>query len=446
MRQCNGREKPFQLPAQLQIVTESWNRVTAVPYIVYMPEKNRLLMLMSCDYPHHPMILTSDDRGATWTEPKPVALDKDGKVIPGLGTALTYLSGGRLILAADRFYFSSDYGVTWGGPDAQTEPFAVPPAPDGKTWNLWDPKFVETTATKTQRLIHTGYTVDTAKGPGPGFSTAYLRYSADGGRTWKDTVAPPQWKDVNEVTLVRAKNGDLVAACRTDIPAHFKGETIDHLEGLGASISKDDGHTWSELNRIYDWGRHHPSMVVAPNGDIVMTYVVRKGYVDTADGMVQFGIEAIVSHDNGANWDLDHRYILHTWPGNHKGPDAWTASSQATSTVLFTDGTILTAFGTGYRIQSAPTGGAPRDVGLVQWRLNDVVTNSDRTLRDAPFDSDKRNLVILSEEPRDGAVYDKKHGCVGPLSCPFCQRSRSFIINDLQSLFLRSEAKNLPPT
>lgn len=30
-----------------------------------------------------------------------------------------------------------------------------------------------------------------------------------------------------------------------------------------------------------------------------MTYVVRKGYVNTADGFPQFGIEAVVSRDNG---------------------------------------------------------------------------------------------------------------------------------------------------
>ena len=47
VRQLNGRAGEIKLPAQLQIVTERWNRVVAVPYLVYMPEKNRLLMLVS---------------------------------------------------------------------------------------------------------------------------------------------------------------------------------------------------------------------------------------------------------------------------------------------------------------------------------------------------------------------------------------------------------------
>jgi len=395
VRQLNGGEKPFQLSAKLQIVTENWNRVVAVPYIVYMPEKDRLLMLVSCDYPHHAMVLTSDDHGAAWADPRPVWLDKEGKTVPGLGTSLTYLGNGRVMLATDRLWFSSDYGATWAGPDAQTDPLAIQSAPDGKAWNLWDPMLPDKNESGLVRLAQTGYVMDNAlysSGGGPGYSTAYIRFSSDGGRTWPETVVVPQWKGVSEVALLRVGNGDMVAACRTDIPAHFKGETLDHYEGLAVSISKDSGHTWADLNRLYDWGRHHPSMVLMPNGDIVMTYVVRKGYVDTADGFIQFGIEAIVSRDNGRNWDLDHRYILHSWASNRKGPEAWWASSQATSSVLLPDGSILTAFGAGYRSQPGPNGPTPRDAGLVLWRLNDAPVNSGHTINDAPLDSDLRNI------------------------------------------------------
>ncbi|GIS59342.1 MAG: hypothetical protein CM1200mP2_15670 [Planctomycetaceae bacterium] len=34
----------------------------AVPYIVNMPEKDRVLMLVGCDYPHRAFVLTSDDQ------------------------------------------------------------------------------------------------------------------------------------------------------------------------------------------------------------------------------------------------------------------------------------------------------------------------------------------------------------------------------------------------
>jgi len=205
---------------------------------------------------------------------------------------------------------------------------------------------------------------------------------------------------------VRAKNGDLVAACRTDFRGKFRTE-VDHYEGLAVSVSKDNGYTWSSPNRLYDWGRHHPSMVVLPNADVVMTYVVRRGYPDTAEGFPQFGIEAVVSHDNGQTWDLDHRYVLASWAGNRKGPTCWWASSQATSSVLLPDGSILTAFGTGYRAQSGPDGlPTPRDVGLIQWRANKGPVNAERTVAEAPFDSDLRNRfdVNLCEGRGGGAV------------------------------------------
>ena len=44
VRQQNGKDSQLRLPAQFQIVAENWNRVVVVPYIIYMPEKDRLLM------------------------------------------------------------------------------------------------------------------------------------------------------------------------------------------------------------------------------------------------------------------------------------------------------------------------------------------------------------------------------------------------------------------
>lgn len=396
VRQMNAPDAPVEIPSQFQIVTESWNRVVAVPYIVYMPEKDRLLMLVGCDYPHHAMTLTSDDRGATWTEPQPIHLDNEGKTIPGLGVSLTYLGAGKVLLITDGLWFSTDYGATWGGPDGAPEPLAIAPTPDGKTWNQWDPFLVvKDEVEKGMRLVQTGYGMNHewyGSDKGPGYSTGYLRFSMDEGRTWGDAIAPPQWTGVSEVALLRAKNGAYIAACRTDIPARFEPATLDHYEGLAVSVSEDEGKTWSDLNRLYDYGRHHPCMTLMPDGTIVMTYVVRKGYVDSTDGWPQFGIEAIVSRDNGRSWDLDHKYILHAWKGNRTGPEYWWASSQATSSVLLPDGTILTAFGTGYRSQPAEGGPSPRDAGLVHWRLNSEPVNEVCQISDAAYDSELRNV------------------------------------------------------
>ena len=370
VRQLAEQADGVAMPAKLQIVTENWNRVVAVPYIVYMPEKDRLLMLVSCDYPHRPMVLTSDDHGASWSQPQPVLPDEPAHARHLLGVSLTYLGDGHVLCGIEGKLRcrSIDYGQTW-----TSEP--IPPNSHSGGWNQWDPYLVDRDAAtgKVIQLMETGY-----RGSTDGGQEAFLRSSLDLGKSWNDATRVPQWAKVSEVALARAANGHIVAACRTDIPPSKQGETLDHFEGLGVSISADEGRTWSEVQKLFDWGRHHPSLVVMPTGEIVMTYVVRKGYIDTEDGFPQFGIAAVVSRDHGQTWDLDHRYLLHTWVGNRKGsnqnapgPQAWWASSQATSTVLLPDGNLLTAFGTGYRSQPNAQGmSSPRDVGLIQWQLS----------------------------------------------------------------------------
>jgi hypothetical protein len=391
VRHLNGTAGEFSLEARFQIVTESWDRVVAVPYIVHMPKKDRLLMLVGCDYPHRSFVLTSNDRGATWTDPRPARVGDDGKPSIGLGTSLANLGGGKLIFyesgsvgaGQPSRWFSPDHGRTWGNP------VTLAPTSDKKPWNIWDSPLVDRhpKTGKIIQLAETGY-----KQSGTS-SQAYIRFSTDEGQTWGKSIQVPQWHGVNEVNLFRAGNGDLLAACRTDVPLRMKGKTLDHYEGLGISISKDDGRTWSAVKKLYDHGRHHPSLILMPNRDIVMTYVVRLGYVDDKNGFPRFGIEAVVSHDHGVTWDLDHRYLLHVWSGKRKGKTYWWPSSQATSTVLLPDGAILTAFGTGYRIKAGKDSPqAPRDVGLIQWRLNPKPVNGERAIRDAPIGSKLRNV------------------------------------------------------
>ena len=368
-----------------RIITEHLDRMTCVPYLTYLAERDRLLMLLSGGDPSQPMVMSSDDHGETWSDPRSVVIGK-GEARHWLGLALTCLGGDRLVMSLSVFpcttegryrSTSEDGGVTW------SQPMPIAPTSTGEVWNPWDPWLVdhdEGTSTVI-RVAETGY-ISTNDAPHGGHSQALIRFSNDAGLTWSKEIRPSQWDGVNEVHLCRASNGTLVAACRLNPPKQYWHE-IDHYEGLGVSRSRDNGKTWSDIEVLYAWGRHHPSMVCLPSGVLVMSYVVRKGYPETTDGFPQFGVEAVVSRDHGASWDLQHRIILAQWRGNTKGEDPelerqfrarwprWWASSQATSTALLADGnTLVTAFGTGYRSDPGENGVyEPRDIGVAQWQV-----------------------------------------------------------------------------
>lgn len=389
--QLNGKAAPIRLPAESQIMTESWNRIVRGPYLVFMPEKQRLLMMVSCDVPLVPFLLDSDDFGKTWSSPRRMPLDEEEDRKTGFGVSLTYLDQGRVLCSVEygRRYFSEDYGQTW------SDSLPTPPGPDNQTLFQWDPYLVDRDPQTGQvtRIWETGYDVES----GHHTPRAFIRSSGDAGHTWTQPVQVHAWKDTNEVALFRAQNGDILAGCRTRARNFdLSRPWTDHHAGLGISISPDNGETWSELNILYNWGRHHPSLVLLPDGHLVMTYVVRKGYVKTKDGYPQYGIEAVISRDHGKTWDLDHKFILSSWKANRKDDFSWWAACQSTSSVLLPDGSILTVFGTGFRthdqVGTDPTKPFPRDIGLVKWPVNEKGLNNETTIADAPLDSDLRNV------------------------------------------------------
>ena len=292
--------------------------------------------------------------------------------IPGsvLPVTPTYLGGGKVLAARGQgpagFLLSSDYGLTW-------QPFAPwQPAPDGQAlYGSFGPLLVD----KDPR---SGSVVRLADSCFKNDHTACIRFSTDGGRTWPEAIQVP-W--ISETTLIRAGNGDIVAATRTDGTASIPtskapydwrrvGGHQDFYSGLGVHISKDNGHTWSPVNKLYEFGRHHASMVLMPDNDLVMSYVVRLGYPDTPEGLPRYGIEAVVSRDHGRTWELGRRYVLDLWDGEwfdrSKGLVSLRAPNE-TYTVLLPDGSLITAFGTGFRGKGE---GTPRDIKLVRWRLN----------------------------------------------------------------------------
>ncbi len=418
VRQLNGGSGVLHVAASAQLISEQWGRSAQMPYLVYMPEKDELLMLFLSERPTRALLTSSADHGATWSTPAYMHLDAAGKPDTPYATALTYLGAGRVLSvsaegASDWNWVSGDFGHTW-------RQLPRPPAFPGKQLYSWDPFFVDAVPHNGHHpeLVESGY-VSIGKWEEGGYSQGVIRFSPDEGQTWGPAAMIPQWRNRNEVVISRAKNGDWIAACRSDSPARFRRLVYDNYSGFGTSTSKDRGKTWSEVNVLFDWGRHHPSMVVLPDGDVVMTYAVRRGYPRTPDGYPQMGIEAVVSHDNGRTWDLDHRYLLVTWAGLVKGPDgAYIAQSQSTSSLLLPDGSILTAYGGAQRaVRTTPGASEPRDIGLIRWRLNRAPLKPGRTIANAPFDSDLRNrldLNRLSGARRTEVLVDGKKNIAVP--------------------------------
>ncbi len=262
------------------------------------------------------IIAFSKDGGNSWTE-----LEQIGD-LTGRPMMLATLGHGRLTFVSDgNRYFSSDYGRTW------SEVVPIPNAVNGGFFGTEGNPLVEYDAQgDVARVAEIGYNF----GP-PGEednwpedpSHGFIRWSYDGGWTWTDEVEPQEWRwqetyegktytrGVSEGSLVRAANGWLVAALRTDMPVRYLDQpNDDSLEGTGVSVSEDNGKTWTPIKLLFDAGRHHAHLLAMPNGDIVMTVTVRDDVRDGKLASYRRGCEAIVSHDNGLTWDLDHRYVL----------------------------------------------------------------------------------------------------------------------------------------
>jgi hypothetical protein len=284
---------------------------------------------------------------------------------------LADLGRGKLSFYTNKRFFSSDNGRTW------PETVNVPPAAEeGSGWGGEGAPLVERDAAGNIAIAELGYRniVDYPASP----TMNYFRWSRDGGRTWEKAVSPKEWlwedswdgktyvRGVSEGSVVRAKNGWLVAALRTDMPARWIATKNDNYEGCAVSISRDDGRTWSPLQVLHRGGRMHMHFVKMADGTLVMIYVMRQ---DIAPDGVHYasyrrGCGALVSRDNGLTWDLTRECRLHEFDfatsregSAHEGIS--TLACGHTCSTLLSDGSILTAYG--HYIS--------KGIAMIRWKL-----------------------------------------------------------------------------
>jgi len=269
---------------------------------------------------------------------------------------LAYLGRGVVTFKAgdttERFrLFSHDHGRTWN------ERVEVPPAPDGQPLGLEGNPLVERDAEgNAVRIAQIGQTLE---GAAPHWKiTEYIRWSEDDGRTWPRVVCPEAWRytethagetyqvGASEGSLVRAANGDLVAAVRTFVPAWFAAHPHyeDSLERTAVLISKDDGETWSPMQTVFKTGRHHPVLLRMSNGDLVMTVIRRVDFRDDRLTSCRRGCDAVVSRDNGVTWDVEHAIVIDDFPFC-EGEFWINGECGHLYPTLLADGSILTGYG-----------------------------------------------------------------------------------------------------
>ena len=301
------------------------------------------------------VVAFSADRGESWSP-----LRRVSRAVYGRPMGLTYLGGGEVMFAAEAGtgggkpmrLFSKDYGRTW----KQRRP--LPMSSFGKPINTEGNYLVDRDETgKAVRIAAFGwmapkwedykYPTDPAIGG--------IHWSYDGGRTWTEELCPDAWlweenyggrtyrRGVSEGSLTRAANGWIVAALRTDMEARHIHLHNDNLEGIGVSVSKDDGRTWSPVKVIFPAGKMHAHLITMNDGAIVMTYIVRQ---DVAEGRLASytrGCGAVVSRDHGLTWDMGHEYMLDRF--EFADGTRTTLSCGHLYSTLLDDGDILTCYG-----------------------------------------------------------------------------------------------------
>ena len=347
IKQADGRGGWITRPAQIQTIKHPGGENTK-PFGIAQMDNGEIVFIGSW---HNgtkevPVVTFSKDGGDTWSEFRAIP-GKSGRPM-----MLTYLGGGNLSVITGSRLFSSDYGRTW------PESVPVPPTSDGLGFYSEGNAAIDRDANgMATKVSESGCHFKPGKSHPIDDGTALIRHSTDGGRTWQGEVEPTAWKfttlrkgkphvrGITEGSLVRAANGWLVAALRTDITsALLTGPHNDNLCGTAISISKDDGESWSPLNIIFTAGRHHAQLHRLSDAAIVCVMIVRNDWRDGRLASQKGGCDAVVSYDNGVSWNLDQRITLDDFEYYNPDTPVSGRSGHIGSTVL-DDDSVLTAYG-----------------------------------------------------------------------------------------------------
>jgi|MDTC01.3.fsa_nt_gb hypothetical protein len=150
---------------------------------------------------------------------------------------------------------------------------------------------------------------------------SHLITSSDDGRTWGRPAAIAGG-GYNETGLCDLGEGRFLAVLRDD------------REGaLSVSRSTDDAVTWSEPVRLTEAREHPGDVIKLADGRLLLTFGRRT---------TPCGVFGLVSHDDGASWDTNHRLFLVADVGRDLGyPSNIQRQDGAIVTVYYADQLVL---------------------------------------------------------------------------------------------------------
>ena len=354
--------------AQFQFLPE-FNGVKVVPFGLVKMNNGEVLVLATAKTDREPtqngeetIVAISADDGDSWSAYQAIGFGRPVMATYHGGGTVSYCDGGLMVGEGPSLCFSHDHGRTW------KERIGLSKAPNGKDFCSEGSPLVDYDEQGKVSLI--GWTGQTFP-DNFSFDKAIggcVRWSRDGGRSWENCSWPEAWiwqdtfegetyeRGCGEGAMIRAANGSIVAALRTDMRGQYIKNKVDTCEGTAVSISNDNGETWSPIEHVCEGGRHHSNLVRLPNNDLVMTVIRR---LDVRDGRLasyRRGCDALVSQDHGQTWNLDRMYILDDWP--YHNPERWyECVSGHLFSVSLGDGSVLTSYG------HYPGGGA-----MIKWQ------------------------------------------------------------------------------
>jgi hypothetical protein len=252
-------------------------------------------------------LLRSENEGRKWSAPASIHRSEKTDGCINLSVGMTTLRDGSVLYPccdaritrtwdqhdADLIILrSGDHGLTWSAPApvpvGVKEPFAYGRIVELSSGDLICPIWGKRRAEEQW--------------------TSGLVRSQDGGRNWGEHVAIAYDPDAalvtgatdpdvfhcagyNETTLLELPDGRILAILRQQ---GVEGRKRD----LHRSESSDGGRTWSKPGRLNIWGTS-PSLHLMPSGDVLLGY---RNHLGNPQGLAEPGVGLSLSRDGGLTW------------------------------------------------------------------------------------------------------------------------------------------------